>query len=286
MTSLADTHVAIVGLGLMGGSLAAALHGRCARVIGVARREETITQARARGMIDEGTTDLTVGVHKANIVVLATPVRTIIAQLERIGPLLAPGCLLLDVGSTKAQIMAQMERLPAGVQPVGGHPMCGREVVGIEAAGPTLYQGCTFILTPLARTSTAALALARSLVEAIGAHPLVLKPEQQDRLAATISHLPYLLACALVSTADALTSSDPAAWEIVAGGFRDMTRIAGSNVTMMLDILLTNRGEVLEALNTYRANVRRLAQLAASGEEEDLRQALGTIRALRREMYP
>jgi len=286
MTSLADTHVAIVGLGLMGGSLAAALHGRCARVIGVARREETITQARARGMIDEGTTDLTVGVHKANIVVLATPVRTIIAQLERIGPLLAPGCLLLDVGSTKAQIMAQMERLPAGVQPVGGHPMCGREVVGIEAAGPTLYQGCTFILTPLARTSTAALALARSLVEAIGAHPLVLKPEQQDRLAATISHLPYLLACALVSTADALTSSDPAAWEIVAGGFRDMTRIAGSDVTMMLDILLTNRGEVLEALNTYRANVRRLAQLAASGEEEDLRQALGTIRALRREMYP
>jgi len=281
MTSLADTHVAIVGLGLMGGSLAAALHGQCARVIGVARREETITQARARGMIDEGTTDLTVGVHKANIVVLATPVRTIIAQLERIGPLLAPGCLLLDVGSTKAQIMAQMERLPVGVQPVGGHPMCGREVAGIEAAGPTLYQGCTFILTP-----TAALALARSLVEAIGAHPLVLKPEQQDRLAATISHLPYLLACALVSTADALTSSDPAAWEIVAGGFRDMTRIAGSDVTMMLDILLTNRGEVLEALNTYRANVRRLAQLAASGEEEDLRQALGTIRALRREMYP
>ena len=286
MTSLADTHVAIVGLGLMGGSLAAALHGRCARVIGVARREETITQARARGMIDEGTTDLTVGVHKANIVVLATPVRTIIAQLERIGPLLAPGCLLLDVGSTKAQIMAQMECLPAGVQPVGGHPMCGREVVGIEAVGPTLYQGCTFILTPLARTSAAALALARSLVEAIGAHTLVLKPEQQDRLAATVSHLPYLLACALVSTADALTSSDPAAWKIVAGGFRDTTRIAGSDVTMMLDILLTNREEVLQALNTYQANVRRLAQLVASGEEEDLRQVLGTIRALRREMYP
>jgi len=159
-------------------------------------------------------------------------------------------------------------------------------VAGIEGAEPTLYQGCTFILAPLTRTSAAALALARSLVKAIGAHPLVLEPEQQDRLAATVSHLPYLLACALVSTADALTSSDPAAWEIVAGGFRDTTRIAGSDVTMMLDILLTNREEVLQALNTYQANVRRLAQVVASGKEEDLRQVLGTIRALRREMYP
>ena len=285
MTPLADARVAIVGLGLMGGSLTGALHGRCARIIGVARREETIEQALSQGLIDDGTTDLAAGVNRANIVVLATPVRAIIAQLEQIGPLLSPGCLLMDVGSTKAQVVAQMERLPAGVQPLGGHPMCGREVAGIAAADPTLYQGCTFILTPLNRTSPDALALGRSLVEAIGAHPLILKPEQQDRLAATISHLPYLLACALVSTADALTSSDPATWEIVAGGFRDTTRIAGSDVTMMLDILLTNREEILEALNTYRANVRKLAQLIASGEEEDLREVLATIRALRREMY-
>ena len=285
MTPLADARAAVVGLGLMGGSLAGALHGRCARIIGVARREETIEQALSQGLIDDGTTDLAAGVNRANIVVLATPVRAIIAQLEQIGPLLSPGCLLMDVGSTKAQVVAQMERLPAGVQPLGGHPMCGREVAGIAAADPTLYQGCTFILTPLNRTSPGALALGRSLVEAIGARPLILKPEQQDRLAATISHLPYLLACALVSTADALTSRDPATWEIVAGGFRDTTRIAGSDVTMMLDILLTNREEILEALNTYRANVRKLAQLIASGEEEDLREALATIRALRREMY-
>lgn len=285
MTPLADARAAVVGLGLMGGSLAGALHGRCARIIGVARREETIEQALSQGLIDDGTTDLAAGVNRANIVVLATPVRAIIAQLEQIGPLLSPGCLLMDVGSTKAQVVAQMERLPAGVQPLGGHPMCGREVAGIAAADPTLYQGCTFILTPLNRTSPGALALGRSLVEAIGARPLILKPEQQDRLAATISHLPYLLACALVSTADALTSRDPATWEIVAGGFRDTTRIAGSDVTMMLDILLTNREEILEALNTYRANVRKLAQLIASGKEEDLREALATIRALRREMY-
>ena len=286
MTELTDARVAVVGLGLMGGSLAGALHGKCARVIGVARREETIESALSRGLIDDGTTDLATGVQGADIVVLATPVRTIIEQIEEIGPLLPSGCLVMDLGSTKAQIAGRMNDLPAGVQPIGGHPMCGREVAGIAAADPALYRGCTFILTPLARTSPAAIALGESLVQAVRAHPLIIEPEQHDRLAATISHLPYLLACALVSTADALTSIDPAVWEIVAGGFRDTTRIAGSDVTMMLDILLTNRGEVLEALNTYRASVRKLAQLVASGEEEDLRQALDTIRTLRREMYP
>lgn len=285
MSKLAEAHVIIVGLGLMGGSLAGALRGRCASLIGVSRREETIESALSRGLIDEGTTDLHAVIGQADIVVLATPVRTIMRQIEEIGPLLPPGSLLMDIGSTKAQITKKMEDLPAGVQPLGGHPMCGREVAGIAAAEPTLYRGCTFILTPLSRTSPDALALGESLVRAVGANPLVLRPEQQDRLAATISHLPYLLACALVNTADALTSSDEAAWEIVAGGFRDTTRIAGSDVTMMLDILLTNREEVLEALNTYRAHVRRLAQLIASGEEEELRQALTTIRRVRREMY-
>lgn len=286
MTSLAEARVVVVGLGLMGGSLAGALRGSCAHLTGVSRREETIESALSRGLIDEGTTDLSGAIAEADIVVLATPVRTIMRQIEEIGPLLPPGSLLMDIGSTKAQIAKKMEDLPAGVQPLGGHPMCGREVAGIAAADPTIYQGRTFILTPLARTSPDALTLGESLVRAVGANPLILKPDQQDRLAATISHLPYLLACALVNTADALTSSDEAAWKIVAGGFRDTTRIAGSDVTMMLDILLTNREEVLEALNTYRAHVRRLAQMIASGEEEELRQALTTIRKVRREMYP
>ncbi|HDL86570.1 MAG TPA: prephenate dehydrogenase, partial [Candidatus Acetothermia bacterium] len=205
MTRLADARVVIVGLGLMGGSLSGALRGRCARVTGVARREETIESALSRGLIDDGTTDLVSVVDGAKIVVLATPVRTIMRQIEEIGPLLSPGCLLMDIGSTKAQIAKQMEHLPASVEPLGGHPMCGREVAGIAAAEATLYRGCTFILTPLARTSPDALALGESLVQAVGAHPLVLKPNQQDRLAATISHLPYLLACALVNTADVLT---------------------------------------------------------------------------------
>jgi prephenate dehydrogenase len=285
-SELANLQVTVVGLGLMGASLAGALRGQCRAVVGVARRAETIDAALARGLIDWGTTDLAEGVCQAGAVILATPVRVILQQLAHIGPLLSQDCLLMDLGSTKTHIVAAMARLPAHVQPLGGHPMCGKEVSGLEAADPALYQGYTFILSPLPRTSETALALGRVLARAVGASPLVLEAERQDYLVATVSHLPYLLACALVSTADATTSADPAAWEVVAGGFRDTSRVAGSDVTMMLDILLTNQEKVLKALDVYRAQLRNLARLIEAGNEDDLRAVLGAIRAERLRMFP
>jgi len=283
---LCDAQVTVVGLGLMGGSLAGALRGKCRSVVGVARRSETVEQALAVGLIDRGTADLAQGVHQANVVVLATPVRVIMRQLPEVAPLLPQGCLLMDLGSTKSEILAEMERLPDHIQPLGGHPMCGKEVSGIEEADPTLFLGRTFILTPLARTSPEALALGRSLAEASGAYPLILEPQRQDQLIATLSHLPYLLACALVATADATTSPDPAAWKIVAGGYRDTSRVAGSDVTMMMDILLTNRAEVLKALSAFKTQLHSLTRLVASGDEDEMRAALGRIRDERMRMFP
>ena len=192
----------------------------------------------------------------------------------------------MDMGSTKSDILAEMALLPDHIQPLGGHPMCGKEVSGIEEADTTLYLGRTFILTPLARTSPEALALGRSLAEAVGAYPLILEPQRQDRLIATLSHLPYLLACGLVATADATTSPDPAAWKIVAGGFRDTSRVAGSDVTMMMDILLSNRAEVLKSLNAFETQLHSLTQLVASGDEEEMRAALSRIRDERMRMFP
>jgi prephenate dehydrogenase len=283
---LEDCQVTVAGLGLMGGSLAGALRGRCRAIVGVARRNEAVEMAERCGLVDWGSTDVAEGVGRADVVVLAAPVRAIVRQLAEIGPLLPEGCLLMDLGSTKARIVAAMAGLPDHVQPLGGHPMCGREVSGLEMADPTLYQGRTFILTPLPRTSENALDLGRGLVGAIGAHPLVLDPERQDYLVATLSHLPYVLACALVATADATTSADPAAWQIVAGGFRDTSRVAGSDVTMMLDILLTNREEVLKAVRVYQSQLTGLARLLEAGDEGDLRTALTAIRQKRKEMFP
>lgn len=286
MKALSDCRVVVIGLGLMGGSMAGALRGRCRTVVGVARRPETLVQAYDLDLIDEGTTDMSSALPTADVIILATPVRTIVHQLGEIGPLLPEGCLVMDIGSTKAQIVSEMRRLPAHVQPLGGHPMCGKEIPGIDAADPHLYRDCTFILTPLARTGSEALILGRSIVAAIGAHALVLDPARQDRLAATLSHLPYLLACALVRTADATTSPDPAAWEIVAGGFRDTTRIAGSDVTMMLDILFTNRQAVIEAADAFRNAFDELVGLVSNADELLLRTALSASQDERKRMFP
>jgi prephenate dehydrogenase len=276
--SLKDAQVAVVGLGLMGGSLTGALRRRCRTVVGVARRTETVETALARNLVDRGTTALADGVREADAVILATPVRVVLRLLAEIGPLLRDGCLLMDLGSTKSHIVARMAELPNHVQPLGGHPMCGKELSGIEAADSRLYRGATFVLTPLPRTSEAALALGRSLVEAIGARAVVLEPDRHDQLVAAVSHLPYLAACGLVGTVEWVASSDPMARKVAASGFRDTSRLAASDVTMMLDILLTNQHAVTETLKAYQAHLCNLAHLIQSGDEEGLRAVLTTSR--------
>ena len=286
MKQLAECHIAVVGLGLMGGSIAAALCGRCRLVVGVARRPETIDEAVDRGVIDRGSVDPADVLPSADIVILATPVRTILNQIRDFGPILRGDCLLMDLGSTKETILSVMSDLPDGVQPLGGHPMCGKEQSGLGAIEASLYRGCTFILTPLERTSAEALDLGRAVVEAIGAVPLVLEAVRQDRLVATLSHLPYLLACSLVQTADATTSADPAAWEIVAGGYRDTSRVAGSDVSMMLDILITNRRAVLAAADVFRDKLSELTDLLEADDERGLRELLAASRVERQRMFP
>lgn len=286
MKPISESTVTIIGLGLMGGSLAGALCGKCRGVVGVARREETVNQAISHGLIDAGTTDLAAGVRTADIVVLATPVRTIVKLVRTIGPLLPDGAILIELGSTKAEVMEAMSDLPAHVQPLGGHPMCGKELSGIAAAAPTLYRGKTFILVPLPRTAPMAIAVGRDIAQAVGAVPLVLDDARRhDFLVATLSHLPYLLACALVRTADATTSEDPVAWAIVASGFRDTSRVAASDIDMMTDILLTNREEILNALREYGSHLHELERLVKERDEKELKQALNYVCEKRKEMF-
>jgi len=287
MKPIPESTVVVVGLGLMGGSLAGALHGKCGKVVGVTRRSETINRAVSQGLIDTGTTDIESGLREADTIVLATPVRTIIELVREIGPLLPEGALLIDLGSTKEEIVGNMSALPAHVQPLGGHPMCGKELSGISAADPGLYLGKTFILVPLPRTTPEAVDLGRDLARTIGAIPLVLDDARRhDFLVGTLSHLPYLLACALVRTADATTSQDPMAWEIVASGFRDTSRVAASDVDMMTDILMTNREEILKALQEFGSHLHALEGLVKDGDEQELKEALSYARGKRKEMFP
>lgn len=281
---LTECQVTIVGLGLMGGSLGLALREArvVRRVVGVARRPVTVEQALALGAVDAGTLGLAEGVKGSDIVVLATPACTIVEQVAQVGPSMRPGAVLTDLGSTKVTITQAMARLPHGVQPIGGHPMCGKEAAGIEAAEAGLYCGATWVLTPLEGTPPRAVRLISRLVEAVGARPVVMAPERHDRLVAAISHLPYLLAVSLTQVAWEVAAEDGSVWELAASGFRDTSRLAASDVRMMVDILVTNRAPVSEMAAQAASWLRRLAELAQEGDEDRLREELERARDTRR----
>lgn len=281
MSDLGNAHVVIVGMGLMGASLAYDLRGNC-RLTGVVRRAEAVDEAVACGCVDDATTDAPAAVAEADLVVLATPVRTVLRQIAQLGPQLKPGAVLLDLGSTKVEICRALEALPPHVQAIGGHPMCGKEQAGLAAAEAGLYRGCTFVLCPLDRTTAATQTLVLELVHFISARPLLLEPARHDRLVAAISHLPYLSACALVAHVDGMAETDATVWDVAAGGFRDSSRVAASDVSMLLDILVTNRAAVLTAIDDYQGRLQLLRDLLETGNEAELREMLERIATDRR----
>lgn len=271
----------------MGGSLAMALLERslCREVVGVARRTETVREAMARGIVHHVTTDLAEGVAGADVIVLATPVRTILDQIDQLAVMPLDPCVLLDLGSTKNDVVVAMQGLPSHVQPVGVHPMCGKEMAGLAVAEATLYEGAPWVLVPIPRTSPQALALASELGVAVGGRPIVLDADRHDRLVAAASHLPYALAVGLVLTVAEIGADDELVWRLTASGFRDTSRVAASDVRMMLDILLTNRAAIGDVLHQARAHLDRLADLLAAGDEDNLRALLVAAHDQRTPMF-
>ena len=260
--------VAILGLGLMGGSLGLALqaNGLADVVVGYDAAPAHAEAALARGLVGaiEATPEATVA--GADLVVFAVPVLATLPLMYAVAPALAPDAILTDVGSVKASVVAWAEAtLPQPGRFVGGHPMAGRERSGPGAAVAALFLGARWPLTPIPATEPATLARIRALVVALGAEPLTLAPDEHDRLVAGASHLPLLAATALMQTL--ATSADwPGVAQLAAGGFRDTTRIAAGDPIMARDICLTNRDPILARLDTY---LEALHQLRAAVEGED-----------------
>lgn len=284
---LKKSRIAIVGLGLMGGSLGLALkRGHiCREVVALVRRTEAARQAESAGVVDFATTDPAQALLEADLVVFSTPVRTIIQQLAQGASHFKTGAVITDMGSTKQEIVRAMAKLPEAVHPVGSHPMCGKEQAGLDAAEATLYEGAPWIVTPLERTPSAATHLIFKLAEAVGAKPRLLAADRHDRLVAAISHLPHALATALVLAAQQVAEDDPAVWEVAASGFRDTSRVAASDVTMMLDILLTNRAAVGQMVALAQAQLAQLAAALAAEDEATLRKLLEQASQRRKSLY-
>jgi prephenate dehydrogenase len=257
--------IAIVGLGLIGGSLGLALRasGQGWEVVGHNRHHEAAGRAQKRGAIDRAEWNLPRAVAGADLVILAVAPLAMEKVLADVAPHLEPGAIVTDVASTKSDVLAWAERiLPENVHFVGGHPMAGKETGGIDAAEATLFRGATYCILPGARCAPEAVTRVESLVRAVGAVPYFLDPIEHDSYVAAISHVPFIAATALVSTVTASPSWRDMA-RMAAGGFRDATRTASADAIMHRDICLTNRTAIAHWLDGYIAELARVRELLA-----------------------
>ncbi|HSH02628.1 MAG TPA: prephenate dehydrogenase/arogenate dehydrogenase family protein [Anaerolineae bacterium] len=260
--------VTIIGLGLMGGSLALALQGSGVRVTGVDLDEGTRTAALATGSVVQVTGVWEEGVAEADLIVLATPVQHILKMVVALSGF-KKGGVVIDLGSTKGVIVAAMGGMGAEWEAVGGHPMCGREIAGWTGATADLYEGATFALCRTERTTPKAAEWAEGLVEVVGAERLWLTAERHDFLTGMSSHVPYVAAAALMRAAVGV--GDDGVWGMSASGFRDTSRVSGTSPAVMSDILWTNRKAVLAHLAAYEAELGVLRAALAEGDEAGVR---------------
>jgi len=263
--------IAVIGLGLIGGSMGLALRRvrwRAAEIVGYVRRTEVGRVALDSGAVDRVESSLKETVRSAELIVIATPVLTIENILSDIAADLAPDSVVTDTASTKLQVMRWAEQLlPPRVSFVGGHPMAGKETSGIEAAKADLFRSCTYCLTPAQQAKPVALETVIDMVRHLGAEPMTIGAQQHDNLVAGISHLPLLVSAALVSA----TTRNPS-WEqmsrLAASGYRDVTRLASGNPEVNAHICLSNRPAIISWIDEFTRELQRLRGLVADGNNE------------------
>ncbi len=257
--TLKHSTVGIIGLGLMGGSMALALKGHCLHLMGFDSHPATLELALSKNIVDQAASlsalalrGATAETKRIDLLILATPVSTILDLIQQLPALIPDPCIVMDLGSTKSDIVHAMSALPERFDPVGGHPICGKEKLGLENADSTLYKNAPFVITPPERTTQRAKSAAQQIIAAIGACCLEMTAEDHDRIIASTSHLPFLMA-------SSLSGSTPHEFASLIGpGFRSTSRLAGTPSHMMMGILKSNRDNVLNAIRAYRKSLNEI----------------------------
>jgi prephenate dehydrogenase len=277
--------VAIIGLGLIGGSLGLALKRAGMPEMGISgfsRSPKTTAKALSLGVIDKAEAELSSAVERASVVIIATPVLAIRDILQQIAGHLPSHCIVTDTGSSKMQVMKwAQDLLPSTVDFIGGHPMTGKEISGLDGAEAKLFSGCIYCLTPTSNASPEAVQWMTRLVRLIGANPLFIDPAEHDDFVAAVSHLPMLLSAALVS-ATANKPSWPEMSKLAASGYRDLSRLALGDPEMNRDICLTNQVNIVNWMDQYIEELKKYRRLVSEGGEELMQAFLWAQQARRK----
>ncbi len=261
--------VAIIGVGLIGGSVAMVLKkmGLADEIIGAGRRKNNLQKAKRLGVIDGYSLNLQKAVKGTELIVLATPVGSFEKIAEEIGPALKEGTIVTDVGSVKGRLMESLENiLPKRVRYVGTHPIAGKERSGIEAASANLFQGTKCILTPTRRTDPDALKTIKALWKKAGAKTISIDPYRHDMIFGAVSHLPHIVAYCLVNTVMDFEKDEGQFIRYSAGGFKDFTRIAASHPEMWRDICLLNRDNLIVMVKRFQKTLDNIRDAMESGD--------------------
>lgn len=281
--------VAILGLGLMGGSLGMALKSvdRWGQeggpvVVGWNRTVERTQEALDRGIIDVAVTDVAEAAAGADLIVVATPVSTVADIVIAAAGASAPGAVITDVGSVKREIVTAVEEdLGGACYFVGGHPMCGSELAGLNAARADLYEGATWVLTPTSHTHHVAFKRLQQLIRGLGARVLTVDPESHDEFVAVVSHLPHLTAAALLNVAAGQAAEAGGLLQLAAGGFRDVTRIASGSPALWADICTANRAAITSSLDALIGQIQDLRSAISRGNSAEVSELLTGAREMR-----
>ena len=282
------SNVTIIGIGLIGGSLGISLKDidKVQKVIGVSRSEEHINEAIDKKAIDEGTTDLASSVLNADLVIIATPIESIIPTLKKITPYLKQGVIVTDVGSTKQLIVSEADPLmPIGTYFIGSHPMAGSDRSGIESARAFLFDNAVWVFTPTENTNRVALDNLQQFLSQLDIRPLILKPDIHDKVVSTISHMPYLVASSLVKLIQFEPDYQSEMLSLAASGFRDTTRVANSPAEWGKSICLTNKQSLMSGIKEMQSVLKDIEALIANDDEKAILDYFNTIRNFREKMF-
>jgi prephenate dehydrogenase len=267
--------VGIVGLGLMGASLARAFRdtGDFQSVVGYDEDPAAVRRARDEECVDDVLDTAADVARNADLLVLCTPVQQIIVYLEELGQEIRPGTIVMDIGSTKVAVTEAMAKvLPDGVIPIGGHPMTGPATAGVQGPSGEMYKDRVFVLTPTDKTSSETVAWCTEALTRIGARVEVLEAERHDRLVSIVSHLPRMIPVPLLSLA--IDDPDPMVTTLPAGGFRESTRKATGNLDMWVDVLVTNNTHIVETMRRFAREVDAVADKISEADPAALREIL------------
>ncbi len=275
---MTNKKVTIIGLGLIGGSLARALKERVGitDITAVNRSLRSVDAALKDKTISRGFSELNQYVYDSDIIFICTPVRRAIEYIELLKDKVKPGCILTDVGSTKSEIISYINKMDNPPLFIGGHPMAGSENTGYEAGFTHLFENAFYILTPSKTTTDYSMDLLTKIVEKIGAIPVKIDAKEHDRATACISHVPHIIASTLVNMVKFMDSEDGKMKLLAAGGFKDITRIASSSPEMWENIVLSNKEQIGGILDAY---VELLKKFAASMKHDDSEAILDFFRS-------